>query len=415
MRLRIHRGTKQIGGNCIELECSGKSILLDLGLPLNVDGPSLSQLPTIAGLIDGTNTNLLGIVISHPHVDHYGLLSCVSPTIPVFIGASAKTLLEAAAPFTGATNLPQVVSTYKNRKKFRIGPFSVFPFLMDHSAFDAYALLVEADGKRIFYSGDFRAHGRKAHAFEAFVRKPPVKVDLMLMEGTTLGREDKELPLKESELEIQASETMKSTDGIALAYFSAQNIDRLVTFFRAALRSGRKLIIDVYTAHILEKLAIRSLPSASSSDVRVYLPKNQKRQIMRTGRFDLVEPFKSRRIFASEIAAAPQKWVMMFRSSMADDLETIGNLHGSTLIYSMWPGYLERDRNDIRKWCSNLGVKFVIQHTSGHAHATDLRRFVEAVGPGVLVPIHTVRPTAFNKLYVNVRHADDREWLNVAD
>ena len=42
-----------------------------------------------------------------------------------------------------------------------IGPFRITPQLVDHSAFDAYALLVEADGKRVYYSGDFRAHGRK--------------------------------------------------------------------------------------------------------------------------------------------------------------------------------------------------------------------------------------------------------------
>jgi len=32
-------------------------------------------------------------------------------------------------------------------------------FLVDHSAYDAYALLVEADGERLFYSGDLRDVG----------------------------------------------------------------------------------------------------------------------------------------------------------------------------------------------------------------------------------------------------------------
>ena len=54
-----------------------------------------------------------------------------------------------------------------------IGPFRVTPYLVDHSAFDAYSLLVEADGKRVFYSGDFRGHGRKGKLFEAMVTRPP--------------------------------------------------------------------------------------------------------------------------------------------------------------------------------------------------------------------------------------------------
>ena len=35
MRLRIHRGTKEIGGTCIEVEAHGKRLALDVGLPLD--------------------------------------------------------------------------------------------------------------------------------------------------------------------------------------------------------------------------------------------------------------------------------------------------------------------------------------------------------------------------------------------
>jgi len=41
------------------------------------------------------------------------------------------------------------------------GPFTVTPIPTDHSAFDAYMLLIEGAGKRILYTGDFRCHGRK--------------------------------------------------------------------------------------------------------------------------------------------------------------------------------------------------------------------------------------------------------------
>ena len=35
MRIRIHRGTKEIGSTCIEMEAQGKRIALDVGLPLD--------------------------------------------------------------------------------------------------------------------------------------------------------------------------------------------------------------------------------------------------------------------------------------------------------------------------------------------------------------------------------------------
>ena len=34
MKIRIHRGTKEIGGTCIEMEAQGRRIALDVGLPL---------------------------------------------------------------------------------------------------------------------------------------------------------------------------------------------------------------------------------------------------------------------------------------------------------------------------------------------------------------------------------------------
>ncbi len=75
----------------------------------------------------------------------------------------------------------------QDRVPFDLGPFRVTPFLVDHSAYDAYALLVEADGRRLFYSGDFRAHGRKAALLEKLVAAPPAGIDALLLEGHDAG------------------------------------------------------------------------------------------------------------------------------------------------------------------------------------------------------------------------------------
>ena len=44
-------------------------------------------LPDIAGF-DGEDVSLLAIIISHPHLDHFGLLAHVSAKIPVLMGES---------------------------------------------------------------------------------------------------------------------------------------------------------------------------------------------------------------------------------------------------------------------------------------------------------------------------------------
>lgn len=117
MRLCIHRGTKEIGGNCIEVESSGKHILLDLGMPLTAADPDQIALPDVAGLKEGNNPDFLGIVISHPHQDHYGLLPWVHSDTQIFIGREAHLMLEAAVT-TERTVLPfgeQVVGDLTDR------------------------------------------------------------------------------------------------------------------------------------------------------------------------------------------------------------------------------------------------------------------------------------------------------------
>jgi ribonuclease J len=85
MKVCIHRGSKQIGGNCVEVEQDGMRLLIDLGLPLDATSNDKKYLPAIEALNDH-GLSLLGILISHPHLDHFGLLSHISKNIPVGMG-----------------------------------------------------------------------------------------------------------------------------------------------------------------------------------------------------------------------------------------------------------------------------------------------------------------------------------------
>jgi len=407
VRLRIHHGAAQVGGNCIELVSEGKSLLLDLGLPLD----SAPIMPPVAGLTS-PDPSLLGVVISHPHLDHYGLLQQARPGLPVWLGEGAQRLLQAATPFTGGAALPQTITPYQAGSPFDVGPFRITAYLMDHSAYDAHALLVEAGGKRLFYTGDFRGHGRKSVVFERFLRSPPADVDVLLMEGTTLGRAD-EAPVSERDVEDRACALMREQPGVVLACLSGQNIDRFVTFLRASMRAGRTFVIDAYMANLIGALNLKGLPNVlSHPGVRIYLPKGQKRMIINSQRFDLIEPFAERRVYMTELMARPQSFTLMFRASMLPDLAG-QNLHGGACIYSLWPGYLERDRTDLRQWSKDNGVDFQIIHSSGHAHRQDLMRMAKAVNPKRLIPIHTAHPDDFGALFERVQRVDNGEWAAV--
>lgn len=407
MRLRIHHGAAEIGGNCVELASGQRRLLLDLGLPLQA---GTHGLPAVSGLVDA-DPSLLGVVLSHPHLDHYGLLPLALRTLPVWLGEGAGRLLEAAAPFARGSALPQAITSYRSDEPFVIGPFKITPYLMDHSAYDSHALLVEADGRRLFYSGDFRGHGRKAAVFERFLKTPPANIDLLLMEGTTLGRDG--AGTSEKGVEDEAYKIMRAAEGTVFACFSGQNIDRFVTFLRASMRTGRTFVVDAYMANLISALGLQSMPRMEdSAAIRVYLPRNQKRMILSGKRFDLIDRYSARRIFQEEILAKPASFTMMFRSSMVADLGT-ASIAGGSLIYSLWPGYLDRDRLDLRDWARERGLEFDIVHSSGHAHRADLVRMCKALSPRRLMPIHTEHPQQYGTLFDRIQCAANGEWVEV--
>jgi len=413
MRVCIHRGTKEIGGTCVEIESRGERIVVDVGLPLDATTPEATTLPPICRS-ETPDPSLLGVVISHPHQDHYGLAYKLPDQTLFLIGKAAQSILAAAELFT-----PAVVATFENvqhledRKAIKLGPFTITPFLVDHSAYDAYAILVEADGKRLFYSGDFRAHGRKGALFEKFVCQPPDRVDLLLMEGTTIGRDDQAFPTEEA-LEQRFVELFQQTKGMPLVWCSGQNIDRLVTIMRACIKARRQFIIDMYTAHILRATGNDRLPQAGWDHIKVFLPSAQRQQIKRHGEFEVAKSYRAWRIFPEHLAQAAPTSVMLFRPSMMKDLEDASCLVGSRVIYSLWAGYLKDAKTiPFHDWLRQHGIPLCECHTSGHAAVRDLVRLRKAFSNAPVVPIHTVNADRFEELFGNAQCHNDGEWWTV--
>ena len=202
-----------------------------------------------------------------------------------------------------------------NRQPVEIGPFRVTPYLVDHSAFDAYALLVEADGKRVFYSGDFRGHGRKAGLFDALTANPPKDIDVLLMEGTTIGRTGTdERFATETDLERAFVQAFRETRGLHFVWTSSQNIDRIVTIFRAAKRTGRVLLIDLYTAVVLEATGRDTIPQSDWEGVKLYIPHRQQ-QVFIKGKalFDDLKRHKAGRVFREDLPRLAKRAVMLAR------------------------------------------------------------------------------------------------------
>ncbi len=434
MRITIHRGTHEIGGNCIEVATDKSRIILDVGMPLfnedrePHDSTTLRRqpseelrktgvLPNVPGLFDDTGRRPDAILLSHAHEDHTGLLRHSQVEIPIYASVGTSKMMQAGAKFAGQPILPRD----RHEKIYagqpvQIGDFSVTAFSVDHSIYGAQAFLIEAEGKTVLYSGDLRMHGRKPGMHRSLIEAVKDRtIDVLLMEGTHISHTDHRGP-NEYELEDEITAHIQSAPGLVLASFSPQHVDRLVGFFRAAKKTNRIFIADAYTAFVMHLIASEtSIPRPESTkEVKVFFPKffEQTYEKKRLESFHaLMSPA---RIGMEEIRSNPSRYVMLFRPSMLES-DFGGSLpNGSRCLYSRWTGYLQQPEWKMTKAKLDEASGDLIEtHTSGHIFYEDIIDLVGQINAKMVIPIHTFEPAKFSEFSQNVKLLADGEVLEM--
>jgi ribonuclease J len=413
MLFKIHRGTQEIGGTVIELKTDQTKILLDLGLPLSKNSYE----------IDVANLKPDAVLVSHSHQDHFGLIDQLDSAVPVFIGELSKNLIFATRKFLDQPLPENKFIHFEKWEPFRINNFKITPYLMDHSAVDAYAFLIEIEGKRIFYSGDFRASGNKSFLFDKLLQDPPHDIDLLFMEGTMMRRDSDQFP-DEASVRRKVEAVLKNQKNITFLIASSQNIDRLVSAFHACQRTGKILVIDIYTAWVLEQLSNISsrIPTMKWEQIKVYADYAMDKRVKSNP--DHFSDFRRRlychRVTQDELKADPARYLYYSKMSRFKTMGYFKNFGSINLIYSQWLGYLKMTNEEyfgaeqVAKYQNDSMVNFVYAHTTGHATLHTLKKLVECLQPTTLVPVHTEFPDDYAKHFKMVTRLKDGDSLNLS-
>jgi ribonuclease J len=418
VKIIIHRGTHQIDGSCLEVATATTRLILDVGLPLDdlaapFPIPAQEHEDETVSEVFARSPEVAAVLISHAHADHTGLLHLVPPGVPIFLSKGTSKMMLAGSVYANQPDVPRErQQVLELRSPHRIGDITVTAFPVDHSAFDAQAFLLEADGQRVLYSGDLRLHGRKPGMartlLEALSDKP---VDALVMEGTHFA-EDRQPGLTETQLEDVICDDIRAAPGLVLAAFSPMHVDRLVTFYKAARRAGRIFVVDHYAAFVFFLVSTQArIPRPErGAGIRVFLPKRRKR----VGKLE--ERHAADLIYLDDILAEPTRYVMPFRPSMLEGDFAAGLPPAARCIYSYWHGYLKKpDWQRAQAAVAGCGGEFLVRHTSGHIHSEDIVKFVEAIGPRHVLPIHTTRPEAFRCHFPHAILLHDGEAWETAD
>lgn len=372
-------------------------------------------LPKVKGLYFDSSEKPLALIITHAHLDHYGLAGQVQKDIPVHVSIGTRDLFDVSRIFLPRPVVFENVNILPKKKPVTFGPFSVTAYPVDHSAPDSMALLIEAEGKRVFYSGDLRSHGRKGYLFEELVKNAPMDIDCLLLEGTMIDRIKQEFE-DESAVEDALADVLRSKSNLALLFCSSQNLDRIVSAFRAVKKTDSILVIDLYTAFVLDKLQSISnnLPQYHWPEVRVKYWKSHADSLAKAGLEQFLFDVNPRKIQIEEIVEKRSKILMLAKANrlLGKVTEQLPDLNGLELIWSMWSGYLTGD-DVVSRFSADSRVPIRQIHTGGHATADDLARLAAAIKPKVLVPVHTFAPDRFTEIADNVVVAKDGESFSI--
>ena len=387
MNIIIHRGTHQIGGSAIEISTASTRIILDFGNELSLDEKYTPINLDIEGVTKGL-PDCNGIVISHYHMDHLGQLTSALPEIPLYMGELSKEVAMISAEYQDKNLYLRLLgaNTFRGGEAFTIGDIRIRPLVIDHSAADSYMFVIEAEGKHVLYTGDFRMHGLRHHILDQLVNTYIGEVDVLITEGTSLSRDaDKYI----SEAAVLDDISSYIQDGkYVFVMCSSTNIDRIMGIWQN-MPTDKVLICDAYQKRILDTV-INNVYYESSlyrrHDSPLVLNKGSyPKYYMDHGFVSLVRGTEN---FISQIKEFPK-----------DDVR---------IIYSMWTGYIEE----------NLALKTLLEtyptyicHASGHVSKDDLIKFIELVNPDVIIPVHTDNPERLEELvpHRNVYIVNDNE------
>lgn len=394
----IFRGSHQIGGCATEIKTENHRILIDLGanLPDNENaGVSDEELLKRAFAKEKCD----GILFTHYHGDHIGLYNKAPRDIPMYIGATAKSIMEILAEtlehipgstYSGAERI-RGMKCYIRGDEIMFGDISVTPLSVDHSALDSYMFLIQVGGKRILFTGDFREHGIAGgnDRLDKVLEKYVGQVDVLITEGTMLSRIDEKNhnPLKtEDDLGKRAAELFRENRQSAILV-SSTNFDSIMQFYHA-LPDEMELVCDRYQGKLLLTVL---------NDRRIGYGKYRPKFINGKPRW-LHTPKDSDEFKAMLPKLQKSGFTVLVRENKPMFREILDMLDDPLVIYSKWTGYLKGKHHDPKITDLIGNRRMEILHTSGHAYTETIEKVIKFTNPKTIIPMHTECADSFAEL-----------------
>jgi ribonuclease J len=357
-------------------------IAVDLGVAFADDAlPGIDLImPDIRYLME-ERRNLLGLVLTHAHEDHFGALIDLWPKLklPVYATPFTAALLQAKRESEpGAPEIPVKVLPLDSR--FTLGPFDIELVTMAHSIPESNGLIIRTPLGAVLHTGDWKIDPTPligGPTDEAKLRALGGEGCLALIGDSTNAVRAGRSP-SETDVAACLAELIRTAPARVAVTTFASNVARLRAVAQAAAACEREVVV---VGRAMERIA----------------------QVAReTGYLDGIQDFRSVEVYGH---LPPDKVVALCTGSQGepraalsriaqDDHPEVAFSRGDRVIFSARaiPGNEKAIMRVINGLVSQ-GIEVItdrthLVHVSGHPRMDELKDMIGWVRPQILIPAH---------------------------
>jgi len=356
---------------------------VDLGVSFGDEEhlPGIDLIMPDISFLEKERKNLMGLVLTHAHEDHFGAIIDLWPKLkcPIYATQFSAALFE--AKLAAERNAPKIpVTVVPSGGRVDIGPFNVEFIPVAHSIPESHALAIHTEAGTVLHTGDWKIDptpiiGRPTD--EKRLRDLGDEGVIALIGDSTNAVRDGRSP-SEAEVAKTITELVKAAKGRVAVTTFASNVARLKAVADAARAADREVVV---VGRAMERVS----------------------QVAReTGYFDGVQNFRSTDVYGhlphDKVLALCTGSQGEARAALArianDDHPEITLNRGDCVIFSSRtiPG----NEKAVGSIINNLvlqGVEVItdrdhLVHVSGHPRRDELRDMISWVRPQLLIPVH---------------------------
>jgi ribonuclease J len=337
-------------------------------------------MPDISFLVK-ERKNLVGLVLTHAHEDHFGAIIDLWPKLkcPIYATKFSAALFEAKC--AAERNPPKIpVTVVASGSRIELGPFGVEFIPVAHSIPESHALAIHTAVGTALHTGDWKLDPTPVVGPPTDERRLRELGDagvLALVGDSTNAVREGRSP-SETEVAQNIIELVKAAKGRVAVTTFASNVARLRAVADAARLSGREVVV---VGRAMDRVV----------------------QVAReTGHLDGVQNFRSAEVYGH---FPPDKVLALCTGSQGEPRAALSRIanddhpqvtlnKGDCVIFSSRtiPGN-EKAVGAIINGLINQGIEVVtdrthLVHVSGHPRRDELRDMIGWVRPQLLIPVH---------------------------